>query len=66
MGGSKEFASGINLKFLAPDSSFEIDGRVTKFLTYDATYHTSKLRIILKHPAGNQSNMQVVIHMYRQ
>lgn len=64
-GGSKEFASGINLKFMAPDASFEIDGRVTKFLTYDATTHQGKMRIIIKHPAGLQLNLQVIIHIYR-
>ncbi len=64
-GGSKEFASGINLKFLAPDSSFEIDGRVTKYVTYSAVTHSGKLRVILKHPAGLQVNMQIVIHTYR-
>jgi hypothetical protein len=66
MGGSKEFASGINLKFLAPDASFDVDGRVTKFLTYDANLHTSKMRMIIKHPAGSQINMQLVIHIHRQ
>jgi len=65
-GGSKEFASGINLKFLAPDSSFEIDGRVTKFLSYSAATHQGKMRIILKHPAGSQVNLQFVVHIYRQ
>ena len=64
-GGSKEFASGINLKFLAPDSSFDIDGRVTKFLQYNPTTHQGKMRIILKHPPGVQVNMQLVIHLYR-
>lgn len=64
-GGSKEFASGINLKFLAPDSSFEIDGRVTKYVTYSASTHQGKLRIILKHPAGTTVNLQVIIHTYR-
>lgn len=65
LGGSKEFASGINLKFLAPDSSFDIDGRVTKYLTYNSDTHQGKIRIILKHPAGLQVNIQLVIHMYR-
>lgn len=65
-GGSKEFASGINLKFMAPDSSFDIDGRVSKFISYNAATHQGKLRIILKHPAGAQVNFQFVIHMYRQ
>lgn len=64
-GGSKEFASGVNLKFLAPDSSFEIDGRVTKYVTYSAVTHSGKLRVILKHPAGLSLNIQVVIHTYR-
>lgn len=64
-GGSKEFASGINLKFLAPDSSFEIDGRVTKYVTYSNITHSGKVRVILKHPAGLQVNMQIVMHTYR-
>lgn len=65
-GGSKEFASGINLKFLATDGSFDIDGRVTKYIKYDAATHQGKLRILLKHPAGASVNMQFVIHLYRQ
>lgn len=64
-GGSKEFASGVNLKFMAPDSSFDIDGRVTKYVTYNATDHRGKLRVILKHPAGTQINLQITIHTYR-
>lgn len=65
-GGSKELTSGINLKFLAPDSSFTIDGRVTKTFTYNATDHRGKVRLILKHPAGTQVNLQFVVHLYRQ
>jgi hypothetical protein len=65
LGGSKEFASGVNLKFLAPDSSFEIDGRVTKYVTYSPTLHTGKLRVILKHAAGLNLNLQILIHTYK-
>ena len=65
-GGSKEFASGVNLKFMPADASFQIDGRVTKFVTYNASTHQGKLRLALKHPAGAQVNMQFVIHMYKQ
>lgn len=65
MGGSKEFASGVNLKFMAPDSAFEIDGRVTKYVTYSAVTHQGKLRVILKHSAGASVNMQFIIHTYR-
>lgn len=64
-GGSKEFASGINLKFLAPDSSFDIDGRVAKFLTYNPTTHQGKMRMIIRHPAGTSINIQITIHIYR-
>lgn len=64
-GGSKEFASGINLKFLAPDSSFDIDGRVSKYIQYNATTHQGKVRIILKHPSGSTVNMQFILHSYR-
>lgn len=64
-GGSKEFASGVNFKFLATDSSFEVDGRATKFVSYNAATHQGKLRMLLKHPAGTQVNMQFVIHFYK-
>lgn len=64
-GGSKEFASGINLKFLGADSPLEIDGRVTKFLQYNPSTHQGKMRIVLKHPAGTQVNMQLTIQLYR-
>lgn len=64
-GGSKEFASGINLKFLAPDNAFDIDGVVTKYLTYNAVTHTGKIRLIFKHPQGLTVNLQAVIRLYR-
>lgn len=65
-GGSKEFASGINLKFIPANGEFSVDGRVTKFIKYSASTHSGKLRLILKHPAGAAVNMQFVIHLYRQ
>lgn len=65
-GGSKEFASGVNLKFLQADNSWEIDGRVTKAVTYDPVYHSGKIRLILKHPAGTQVNLMFIAQLYRQ
>lgn len=64
-GGSKEFASGVNLKFMAPNASFDIDGRVTKYLTYNPVTHQGKMRIIIKHPPGTPVNIQALIHIYR-
>lgn len=66
LGGSKEFASGINIKFLSADNAWDIDGRVTKSVTYNAVLHTGKIRMILKHPAGNQVNLMFVAQIYRQ
>lgn len=65
-GGSKEFASGINLKFLSADSPLHIDGRVSKFITYNAADHRGKISFIFKHPAGLQVNLMFVIETYRQ
>lgn len=64
-GGSKEMVGGINLNFLPPNNAYSIDGRVSKSLKYNATYHTSKLRLILQYPAGYQSKLSVVFEMYR-
>lgn len=65
MGGSKEMAGGINLKFLTPGNVYEVDGRVSKYLTYDANLHTNKLRFIFKYPAGTYESLSVVLEMYR-
>ena len=66
LGGSKEFASGVNLKFIAQNNSFNIDGRVAKSLTYNPATHQSKMRMILKHPAGTQINIQIIVQIFRQ
>ena len=66
LGGSKEFGSGINLKFLSADNAWDIDGRVTKAVTYDPVNHSGKLRMIIKHPAGLQVNLMFVVQIYRQ
>lgn len=64
-GGSKEMAGGINLKFLSPDNSFYLDGRVSKTLVYDPVYKTNKIRFIFEHTAGLKLPVQIVIDMYR-
>lgn len=64
--GSKEMGGGINLKFLNPGNVFSVDGRVTKFATYNATYHTNKIRMVFKYPAGTNESLSVVIQLYKQ
>lgn len=66
LGGSKEFASGINMKFLSADNSWDVDGRVAKAVTYDPIYHSGKLRMIIKHPPGLQVNLMFVAQLFRQ
>lgn len=63
--GSKEMAGGINLKFLAPENSFAVDGRVSKYMTYDATYHTNKLKFIFIHDAGMKKKIHITIELYK-
>lgn len=64
--GSKEMGGGINLRYLAPGNVWSVDGRVTKYATYNATYHTSKIRLIFKYDAGVNENIQIIIQFYRQ
>ncbi len=63
--GSKEMGGGINLKYLTPGNVWSVDGRVTKYATYNATYHTNKIRIILKYPAGTNESLTVIVQLYK-
>lgn len=65
-GGSKEMCGGLNLKYLAPNNEFAVDGRVTKYMTYNATYHTNKIRFIFLYPAGTTERLLVTMEIYRQ
>ncbi len=65
-GGSREFVSGINLRFMEPKSPLDIDGGATKYIAYDSVAHSGKIRIILKHPAGLTVSVQSIINLYRQ
>ncbi len=63
--GSKEMGGGINLRYLSPGNVWSVDGRVTKYATYNATFHTSKIRLIFKYPAGTNENLAVTIQLYK-
>jgi hypothetical protein len=66
MGGSKEMATSLNLKYLAPGNALMVDGRVSKFLKYNATYHTNKIRVIVEHPPGYNLTFSLSFETYRQ
>jgi hypothetical protein len=65
-GGSKVMAEGLNIKFLAPGNMFSVDGRVSKLLTHNSVYHTSKLRFVFWHRAGLQEQIMITVEHYRQ
>lgn len=64
-GGSKIFISNINLRYVGLEEGINVDGRVPKLLTYSATNHTNKLRLILKHPAGYQADMHIIFEFFK-
>lgn len=65
-GGSKQMCSGLNLRYLAPSNMLNIDGRVSKFLTYSPVMHTNKLRMRFDHAPGAQEGIMIVMELYRQ
>ena len=64
-GGSKVMVQSVNLKFIDPNNGIEADGRASKYMTYSATYHTNKLQLILKHPAGHQEDIMMAFEVYK-
>lgn len=64
-GGSKEMVGGVNLKFIDPTDKVNADGRVSKYMAYSSTYHTNKLRLILKHNPGIQHEVMMIFEMFK-
>jgi len=64
-GGSKEMIGGANLRFVDPADKIEADGRVSKLMPYSATYHTNKLEFTLKHEAGVQHAVMILVELFR-
>jgi hypothetical protein len=65
-GGSKIMVRNINARFVGTEGKIEADGRVSKLMTYSATYHTNKLRFIARHPAGYAQKTLVMLEMYKE
>lgn len=65
-GGTKPFTQGgINLTFIPPESYFDVDGRASKYMTYSATNHTNKLRMIFKHNAGFKHKIAICYEIFK-
>lgn len=64
-GGSVVFGSGINLKYVNIAGTVSMDGRSPKRLTYSATYHSNKLRLIFKHNAGYKHEGMFLFELFK-
>jgi hypothetical protein len=64
-GGSKIMVQNVNLKYVDPNNGIEADGRASKYMAYSATYHTNKLQLIVRHPAGHKLAMMMAFEVYR-
>lgn len=62
-GGSKEFVSNLDLEFV--DKDIAIDGKTPKTLIYSPIYHSNKIRLIFRHPAGYKHNLHMIFEIFK-
>jgi len=65
LGGSKLMVANLNARYIDPSERIRLDGRAPKRMTYDAVYHTSKLRLILLHAAGIAKDFQISLEIFK-
>jgi len=65
LGGSKVMVENVNLRFIDPNNGIEADGRACKFLKYDVNYHTNKLKLIFRHPAGHKEKIMIAFELFK-
>lgn len=63
--GSKMMVRNVNFRFIGPTSRIEADGRTSKRLDPDPTYHTNKLSFQLLHGAGEKHNIMIALEHYK-
>lgn len=66
--GVKEFAGGLNLKFMGADEQIETDGRASKYMpkvTEGVPYNTNQLQFIFRHNAGVKHKIMAVVEYFR-
>jgi hypothetical protein len=62
-GGSVPFIGQVDLA-LVRESRVISDGRGTQYMVYNAQYHTSKIRYIIRHPAGASEWLQIFVETF--
>jgi len=63
-GGSKSFVTNVNLKYL-DGTGVKVDGKTAKYLTYSAQNHTSKIRLIFRHPVGCNHKLLMIFELFK-
>ncbi len=64
-GGSKIFASNLNLDFITLEEGVRVDGRAPKLLSYSPTLHTNKLRIVFTHGVGVKADIHMMFEIFK-
>jgi len=64
-GGSIPMIGGVNMSYIDPGDQVTADGRASTFLSYSETYHSNKMRVIIKHGAGDSHDIMVVLETFR-
>ena len=64
-GGSVPFTQGgVNLRYIS--GNLDLDGKTPKLLPYNATYHTNKFQITVKHTAGENHILHILFEYFRE
>jgi hypothetical protein len=63
----KEFAGGVNFKYISVDQKMETDGRASKFMCKDKglSYDANQFQFIMKHPAGSKNDFMIIMEYFR-
>jgi len=64
----KEFCGGVNMKFLSSNEALKTDGRAAKFMKkdiVDVPYQGNQIQVIIKHDAGYQHDLMLVLEYFR-
>ena len=65
-GGSIPFIQGgLNLRRIGAGGELNVDGKVPKLMSYDATYHTNKFEVLVQHDVGVIHPIFFVVTMYK-
>lgn len=64
-GGSRIMIQNVNFKFITANDKIDADGRASKMLAYSATNHTSKLRFVIMHAAGDVNAIALYLEHYK-